>query len=379
MNSKATYTVAIVGDHHRDALKAQLAHQFRATGLEPYATLDVGEDLPGTAPAVAVVDWRLGDDPEPVWALLEEAHAQGVLVIPVVDSTQVMPEDLPDPLGALNAVGWNDDGDGASRLVRALLRELGIHERQRKVFISHRRSDAAILALDLHDQLRRAGWTPFVDRLGIDEGEAVQAKIDECLDDMAFLILIESPNAHESRWIDHEVLYATDHGMGVLVVNLANSPRVAVAQDIPPFGIEGASLGLDGSQWRVRTEELDAVVAAAEITHAAALARRRRSLVQSTRASAERAGCAVDYLPGWRLRIAFGDRVQILSHLPCLPQPEDLHAVDSLLSPAQTGVVVHHSHAIPEPRRRLLRWMVEHKPIELVPGNAIGGYWQVPS
>lgn len=377
MNGRATYTVAAVG-HHREQIAEVLDQEFRASGLEPFADLDVRADLPGAVPAVAVVGWREGDDREVVEALAEQATDQGILVIPVVDSTDSMPDDLPDALGVLNAVGW-DNGAGLLQIVRACLRELGIYERQRKVFISHRRSDAAILALDLHDRLSRAGWVPFVDRLGIDEGEPVQAKIDECLDDMAFLILIESPDAHESRWIDHEVLYATDHGMGVLVVNLRDSPRVPVARDIPPIRIEAAELALDGSQWQVPTERLDAIVAAAEIAQAAALARRRRYLVQSTRASAERAGRSVDYLPGWRLRIAADSSVQVLSHLPCLPQPEDLHELDILLTPQETGVVVHHPHAIPEARRRLLDWMIAHKPVELIPGNAIGSYWLAAS
>lgn len=371
----ATYTLATIGPHGSE-VAGLVADAFRELGLEGVAELDVRADLPNVAPAVVLVDWREGDDPAPAEALAAQASAQGVLLIPIVDHIDEMPPDLPAALGELNAVGW-DHGAGLLPLVRACLRELGVHERQRKVFISHRRTDAAVLALDLHDRLRRTGWVPFVDRLGIDEGQAVQAKINECLDDMAFLILIESPAAHESRWIDHEVLYATDHGMGVLVVNLDNAPRVLTARDFPPHRIAAGDVTPDGSQLKVGDVALDGIVAAAEIAHAAALARRRRFLIGSTRASAERAGLAVEFLPGWRLRVAKDHHeAQILSHLPCLPQPEDLHAIHEILAPAETGLVIHHPHAIPEERRRLLDWMVENRNVQLVPGNAIGAYWQ---
>jgi hypothetical protein len=85
----------------------------------------------------------------------------------------------------------------------------------------------------------------------------------------------------------------------------------------------------------------------------------------------------VEFLPGWRLRVARDcSEAQILSHLPCLPPPEDLHDIHEILAPAETGLVIHHPHAIPEERRRLLDWMVELRNVEIVPGNAIGAYWQ---
>ena len=161
---------------------------------------------------------RRGDANDPVVAAtVAAALAAGTVVIPVVDDLADFARDVPDALRPINGLGWSGPSAGRA-LARVLLAELGIEDRQRRVFISHKREDGLGAAEQLHDALSHHRFTPFIDRFVIREGEDVQATIADALEDHAFLLLLETPIAHTSDWAFDEVDYALTHTMGTIIV-----------------------------------------------------------------------------------------------------------------------------------------------------------------
>lgn len=369
----ARYRVVLIGDDARcREVSDEIDHRVHALGLADWATVEYG-DVPDPAmPSVVAVCWPPGDIPAAM-ATVGRAQELGVLVVPVVDTIDGIPADLPDALGVLNAIGW--DYHGAAGVAGICLRELGITERERRLFISYRRSDGTLTAAQLHDALCGTGWNPFIDRLGIEGGQVVQAEIDAALEDMAFLLLLETPEAAQSRWIDHEVLYAKSNHMGLLIVNINDAPHVPMADDLPRIGVVPDEVDHDGSQLCMADDAVDRILAATERAHTAAMARRRRALVLSTKASAERAGAAVSHRPEWRLRVDHRGTAQLVSHLPRVPDVADLHGLHSALVHDESGLLIHAAHRLPEDRETLLQWAVENRPLELLPANAIGARW----
>lgn len=135
---------------------------------------------------------------------VDEALADRVLMLPVVDDERNFKAHTPAPLYPFNGEAWLGD-DALPRIVRFVHEALGLEERQRMVFLSHRRSDARAVAEQLHDELIKNRFWPFVDRFDIDPAEDVQQRIHAALEETAFVVLVESPAAVTSQWVLEEL------------------------------------------------------------------------------------------------------------------------------------------------------------------------------
>src|SRR5439155_16144200 len=129
----------------------------------------------------------------------------------------------PTDLSPLNGFEWSGT-EPERRLARVLLEELGIEDKDRRVFLSNRRSDGLGAAEQLHDALSHFRFQPFIDRFGIRPGDDVQSRIADSLEQHAFLLILETSEAHLSDWVYDEVDYALSHTMGTLNPSMARRP-----------------------------------------------------------------------------------------------------------------------------------------------------------
>ncbi|MBA7531579.1 hypothetical protein ES705_23792 [subsurface metagenome] len=170
-------------------------------------------DLSGTAevvcPSVAVYLGSISGS-KSVWCRnsINVALNLGILLIPVVESENVFRQHVPQELYPINAFIWSGISAAEKLAKENILPELGLTEKERKVFISYRRSDGLGMADQLFDVLSRRGFAVFMDLYDIESGRDVQREITKYLEDIAFVLVIESPEAHHSKWIDKEVNYA---------------------------------------------------------------------------------------------------------------------------------------------------------------------------
>jgi serine/threonine protein kinase len=101
-----------------------------------------------------------------------------------------------------------------------------------KAFISHASADKQI-ARRLALELARIGVDVWLDEWEIKVGESISRKIDDALDECRYLILLLSPTAVKSKWVEKEWRAAfwreMDYGNVVIL------PTVVTACDIPPL------------------------------------------------------------------------------------------------------------------------------------------------
>jgi hypothetical protein len=366
-------TVSTGADVRVAEFAAAIDELAQALGAASFARLEVkpAAELGFSIPTVVVVFWDETLSPEDLEPVAR-ARAADVAILPIVQSTEDMPH-LPDLVSRLNAVSWHGGPVAAGR---HCLRELGLHESARGVFISHRRSDGLEAAEQLYDAFSKAGWRVFVDRFDIDAGVDVQDRIDEALEESAFLLLLETPEASSSPWVQHEVMYALDHHLGLAIVNISDAPPFAIAEDLPRTSL-AHEFHMNGSHIVLSSEAVNEIVELIETKHAAALARRRRQLLVSAMAAARGSGLEVEAAVGWRLRVRrAGDQDELVGVLPHLPIPSDLYEIDCSKSENEQAVLVHAAHLLGDHRRSMLRWMIGHRSIDLIPNNAIGARWR---
>jgi hypothetical protein len=331
-------------------------------------------------PVVAVALMRPGSATDAEMAAnVRGAVKDGVVVIPVVDDLQTFHDQAPAELAAYNGFTWSGHSPEI-RLARLLLEELGIEEHERRVFISHRRSDGLGAAERLHDSLTHYRFKPFIDRFAVPPGGDIQPEIADALEDFAFLLLLETPEAHLSDWVFDEVEYALAHTMGVLIVQWPGNPTpVPGSAGMPRLVLEPDDLTRDAHGYDVLTEPaMDRVLQAVEAAHAHGLVRRRRMLLLNAQEAAEEGGAICIPLTRWRLDVTAPHGRSIVAVAPRLPDARDLQRLDEArihVDPDAEGILLHAARRLTDARRIHLDWVVADRNLVMVADNRIGGHW----
>jgi hypothetical protein len=381
----ATYRIHVVHVDRDDwamALAAAVAAEVAAIGLHKSVSVEVGPAPPHGEPAVAVyLGSEVAASDATCTAAVAEALAKALTVVPVVDHLATFADHVPASLRPIN--GWQWSGpDAPVRLARFLLEELGIEERQRSVFISHKREDGLYAAEQLYDHLGHHGFKPFIDRFDLRAAADVQAQIADALEARAFLLLLETPLAHTSDWVFDEVDYALTHTMGMHIVRWPGAVvDVPGSSRLPRQTLASDGLTTVKGYDALTVSGLDGVLAEVEAAHATALVRRRRQLLRNVEDAAEAVGRSCTPLPGWRLLVESAGGHDVVAVTGRLPTVEDLYVLDavrleltaSVANP--TAVLVHSARRLDGHRRSILDWATGPRPVTLVPENAIGGYW----
>lgn len=382
------YQICVIHEDRADwqrALESALDEELRALGVHRTVGFRVSRAPPPAGePGVAVyLGSEAGTTSDACGSLINAARAARLVVVPVLEGGRPVSGQTPPALRSVNAWWWEEPG-AAARLARLLFEELGVEDRQRRVFISHRREDALLMAEQLHDSLAHSHFVPFVDRFHIAAGEEVQQRIEETLEDFAFLLLVESPRAHESDWVFFELEYALAHHMGIHIVRWpGNFPPIPGSQRLPRQQLEPGDLTTDNGYQVLADGALEQVCQEVEEAHAYALVRRRRNLLVSVEESARARSLTAIPQPRNEILIAAPGRAWLVRVTPRLPRVEDLYEVDSAreelaasLEQGQIeGVLVHGARLLPDRLRHLLEWSIGTRSLTLVPENAVGAYW----
>lgn len=303
--------------------------------------------------------------------------------MPIVDERQSFSCVVPRLLHPFNALRWAGPTP-ALRVSMHALRSLGLAEHQRRVFISYRRDESLHMGEQLWDTLSKHGFQVFLDRFGVEPGADFQQRLYEALDDKSFLLLIESPHAKDSQWVDEEVQYARKRNMGLAVLTwpqtvARNSLMPGVYEKyrihIPPLDLVRRPDG----QGRLSNGALARIVDLVEVRHADAFLRRRRELMGSLQSALQSAKIRYKGVADWSLlavsRKRRRSRTYVISVTPRPPDVPDLFALDSQRNTPRpkhaTGVLVHTHRPISHERAELINWVIRPHKLELVPEDQI--------
>jgi hypothetical protein len=177
-------------------------------------------------PAAAVF---FGGQPADI-ANLEELLERGVPILPVVSSVDQAHIELPAILQPLNYLSYLEAG--AEAIATALLESVGLLRQHRRVFISYRRDEAAVVATQLFNVLSERQFDVFLDSQGTAPAEEVEALSWHRLYDSDVLLMLDTPDYFENRWTNAEFGRVLAKGISVMKVcwpDAANSLRSSTA------------------------------------------------------------------------------------------------------------------------------------------------------
>lgn len=366
---EVTYRIVVLaadGDLRVGELTSATQAAVEAAGITR-VRLDVVAGDPPDEPTTPTVAVYLGSPAARADAGLDERLAAvleaGSFVLPVMTSYESFSEEIPDRMRYVNGQRWHPD-----RVADVLLRELGLHEDRREVFISHKRSESVSVAEQLHTHLERRRFRVFVDRFDLEPGSMVQAEILDAICETGFFLLLETPRAHRSRWVRKEVVHAEANRIPRLILrwpDVAGGASRAIDDLTERVVLDDAELEPDGSERprRLTASAVERIGDLIERGHAAGLARRRAQLVGSVLDHLDVLGIEADELPGWRFQLDLATP----HRLGIGPRPPRLADLYRLYQDAPDCSYIYGSSPIRPDVAAMLTWAVGDRNVTPVP------------
>jgi hypothetical protein len=347
----------------RDATAAIVRH---ADVVEFTRTLTADDEDPAAERPHTVVaylaDWTGREDPA-MNVILQTARERMLPVLPLTHQGDDIFAILPEVVRPLNAQVWEGTED---RAVQALLRLLGLIERERRLFLSYARRETSALALQLRTRLSERGYDVFLDRFSVPPAADFQRRINIELSDKAFVLLLESPAAVDSKWVQHEVAFAHTHSIALLALSLPETKKFPAVDEAFRYPLARETLRESGANRTLDAQPLELVLDEVETRYARQLRQRRVDMLGSVAVWLRKAGVTFAATEDeWSLAADWPSaRRTVFLVTPRSPAPSDLHRLDRLRKQHHAaGCLVYASPERDPDDEQLIKWIRGRRPL----------------
>ena len=181
-------------------------------------TIYDAESIAGRDKSAAFVATYFGSPGHVDANVVEQITQENVPIIPTIGPEDDFKAHIPNVLQALNGHRRRYDDPAMTELTSVMLEAVGLLRRQRRVFISYRRTESGTAALQLHDQPTMRGFDVFLDTHDIRAGDPFQDVLWHRLCDSDVMVMLETPGYFDSKWTRHEIARALAKEIHILRV-----------------------------------------------------------------------------------------------------------------------------------------------------------------
>ncbi len=298
----ALYEVLVIGSPKArdvEALTRQLADVatvFSLTCPEDLA-IRTSATLPARNPKAATVALYFGGDPKVDAEIVDQLEAAKVPIVPVVAQGSSIAGAVPPSIEHTNACLLDADDVNLEALASVTLEVLGLLHRQRRIFISYRRSEARDAALQLFEDLSARGFDVFLDTHDIRPAEAFQDVLWHRLSDCDVTIMLDTKDYFGSRWTAQEL--GRSQALGIQVLRIvwpdhSGSRHLSLSDTVNLKEADFAATA------RLTPEILSCIARRAEVLRSRSIATRHLDLVGRLRSEVMRIGGQVEGIGAYR-------------------------------------------------------------------------------
>lgn len=362
------YELAILGnatEDDRERLSRTIAELVDGFGLVVGSDVVIhdGASVGNRNVRAAFAAAYFGGPDQPDLAAVALCIGASVPVIPVVRSGGVFGTDIPDMLRSANGMTLRAHDYTMTELATALLECVGLLRRQRRVFVSYRRTESRAAAVQLHDLLSARGFDVFLDTHGIRPGDPFQQVLWHRLCDSDVLVMLDTPTYFESRWTRHELGRARAKEIHVLRVIWPGHQPSKFTDLAETVYLEIRDM--EGEQGPISEARAEDIVLQVEWLRSRSIAARYMSITGRFRADVEKIGATIDGIGAHRaIAVRLLDDTRLWAYpVVGLPTAETLHDVaekGALHKELGAPVLVYDHVGIGENWSAHLRWLDEH-------------------
>ncbi|WP_368666507.1 MULTISPECIES: toll/interleukin-1 receptor domain-containing protein [Corallococcus] len=243
---------------------------------------------------------------------------------------------------------------------------------RRLAFISYKRDESRGVALQLYQALDACSFEVFLDTHSIKRGEEFQPMLWDRLGDADLLILLDTPNALTSTWVEQEVARAHNLGLGVLqLIWPAPHKRTPGTELCEPFVLEANDFtdNPNSSGTTLNKFKLEEIVARAESTRARSLASRKTRVITEFCKQMKTHGVDVTIQPSGRLEVPHPHRgatyvFPIVGHPEATLLQEIADDCTTCGAPTPHGCLIYDPLGIWPRKAAHLQWLNGFLPVE---------------
>jgi len=398
VSNMASYTVVLIraADQFAQDLAAKvqerLVKRLTDLGLDPAQDIQVlneTSDLTRLSPDTPAVGAYFGGAIPPPGDLrllaLGELQRRAAFVLPIVPDLQGFTGYVPECLHAVNGDEASVE-DVTERAAARLLESLGLLRRRRLVFISYRRKETEGAAVQLHDVLEKRSFEVFLDTYSVEKGAEFQPVLWDRMADADMIILLDSPGALKSRWVEEEITRAQAMGLGTLQLvwpGHSRDPSTALCDVRYLDAADFESPGHTSKEARLVTTCADEIAALAEALRARCTAARRKRIVSEVHDRATNLGLSAVIDCDGKTLLVKGPRAAVRV-LPVIGHPDavQMHGVDPHRTapgrrpkpPAPDAWLIYDDLGIHVDRATHLSWLSGFLPVEAIPVSEVSAW-----
>ncbi|GED41467.1 toll/interleukin-1 receptor domain-containing protein [Cobetia marina] len=362
------YEFAILGNaspEQRQCLTNTLGGMISEFGLAIGFEVEIydAENLAGRNRASAFAAVYFGGAAPTDSEAASSVFSESVPIIPVVENLDQFSTSVPDFLRATNGFCLKKEDSEMEELATIMLECVGLLRRQRRVFVSYRRTESREAALQMHDLLTSRGFDVFLDTHDIRPGDPFQDVLWHRLCDSDVLVMLDTPTYFESRWTREEIGRARAKEIHVLRVVWPDHEPNKMTDLAETVYLKKEDLEKDSGP--VVTEKIDEIALKVESVRSRSIAARYMSITGRLRADVERIGASFEGIGAHRaIAIKLIDDRTILAYpVVGVPTAETLHDIANKARVAdqrEVPVLVYDDIGIRETWSEHLQWLEDN-------------------
>jgi hypothetical protein len=290
-------------------------------------------------------------------------YADSVPLIPVVENLAQFSTSIPDFMKATNGFCLKKEDSEMVELATIMLECAGLLRRQRRVFVSYRRTESREAALQMHDILTSRGFDVFLDTHEIRPGDPFQDVLWHRLCDSDVLIMLDTPTYFESRWTREEIGRARAKEIHVLRVIWPDHQPNKMTDLAETIYLKKEDLEQDSGP--VVTDKVDEIALKVESVRSRSIAARYMSITGRLRADVEKIGASFEGIGAHRaISIKLVDDRTIWAYpIVGVPTAETLHDIANkarIADQREIPVLVYDDIGIRESWSEHLQWLEDN-------------------
>lgn len=372
-----TYQIAILGrpGAKGDRIKIKLEAALADIGLEKssYRFLE-GDEIALRDPKSATAalffgyDGAINDPFTDVGNLL----ADTIPILPIVESLEHYTMNVPPSLRSINGKSCQTE-DEETEAVSLILENLSLLRKDRRLFISYRRTESTGVADQLSDSFTEKGFDCFLDTRSVRPSDNFQNELWHRMADSDVVILLDTPGFRTSEWTVAELTQANSTSVQILHLlwpGVSADPYSAFSVFLPLDLADFAYVGSAPDKLSTLTKRaVRRILTAAESLRARAIAARQADLFDSISDAAREVGCTATLQPQRYLTVSQGPHNLALMPTVGVPSSPRLHAFLQALYVDHEGFelfAVYDERGILDDWRGHLDWLSEHLPVKTI-------------
>jgi hypothetical protein len=231
--------------------------------------------------------------------ILNTLLSDAALILPVVSDINTFNNSIPKNLQKINGFELSSSIQIES-LSNLILEGLGLLRITRRLFISYKRAESSLVAMQLYEQLEKNGFDVFLDTHSVRPGEPFQDELWHRLADTDIVVLLNTPGFLTSEWTREELAKANAMQVGILQLLWPSHKMEVTAALSIPFTLQDNDFGngkfVDSKSY-LNDNTINRIVEQSEFLRARSLAARQDNLITEFMKAAVKVGKSANLQP----------------------------------------------------------------------------------